>query len=88
VEYKYRCEYCVIVIVEEELNELYSPNAVWAIKLMRMRSAGQVAHMGERGGVYRVLVGKHEGKRPLERPRRRRKNTIKLDLQEVGSGDG
>ena len=41
---------------------------------------------GERRGVYRVLVGKPEGKRPLERPRRRREDNIKMDLQEVGCG--
>jgi len=42
--------------------------------------------MGERRGVYRVLVEKPEGKRPLGRPRRRRKDNIKMDLQEVGCG--
>ena len=42
--------------------------------------------MGERRGVYRVLAGKPEGKRPLGRPRRRWENNIKMDLQEVGSG--
>ena len=42
------------------------------------------ARMGEGRGVYRVLVGKPEGKRPLGRPRCRRKNNIKMDLQEVG----
>jgi hypothetical protein len=42
--------------------------------------------MGERRGVYRVLVGKPEGKRPLGRPRRRWENNFKMDLQEVGSG--
>jgi len=52
-----------------------------------MRWAGHVARMGERRGVYRVLVGKPEGKRPLERPRRRREDNIKMDLQEVGCGD-
>jgi len=40
--------------------------------------------MGERKGVYRVLVGKPEGKRPLRRPRRRWEDTIKMDLQELG----
>jgi len=57
----------------EELNDLYcSPNIVRVIKSRRMRWAGRVARMGEkRGGVYRVLVGKPEGKRPLGRPRRR-----------------
>jgi hypothetical protein len=42
---------------------------------------------GESRSVYRVLVGKHEGKRPLGRPRRRWDDNIKLDLQEVGCGD-
>ena len=42
--------------------------------------------MGERRGVYRVLVGKPEGKRPLGRPRRRCKGNIKMDLREVGCG--
>jgi hypothetical protein len=44
--------------------------------------------MGEEGGVHRVLVGKPEGKRPLERPRRRWEDYIKLDFQEVGVGCG
>jgi len=47
-----------------------------------------VAHMGQRRGVYRVLVGKPEGKRPLGRPRCRREDNIKMDLQEVGGGCG
>jgi hypothetical protein len=42
--------------------------------------------MGEGRGVYRVLVGKPEGERPLERPRRRWEDNIKMDLQEVGCG--
>ena len=54
-----------------ELNDLYSPNIVRVIKSRRMRWAGHVAHMGEGRGVYRVLVGKPEGKRPLGRPWRR-----------------
>jgi hypothetical protein len=54
----------------EELNDLYSsPNIVQVIKSRRMRLAGHVARMGEERGVYRVLVGKAEGKRPLGRPR-------------------
>ena len=44
--------------------------------------------MGEDRGVHRVLVGKPEGKRPLERPRRRWEDNIKMDLQEVGGGVG
>jgi len=51
-----------------------------------MRWAGHIARMGERRGVYRVLVGKPEGKRPLGRPRRRWEDNIKMDLQEVGCG--
>ena len=47
---------------------------------------GHEARMGERKGVYRVLVGKLEGKRPLGRPRRRWEENIKMDLQEVGCG--
>jgi hypothetical protein len=51
------------------------------------RWAGPVARMGEERGVHRVLAGKHEGKRPLGRPRRRWEN-IKMDFQEVGGGRG
>jgi len=51
-----------------------------------MRWAGHVARMGVERGVYRVLVGKPEGKRPLGRPRRRRVDNIRMDLQEVGCG--
>ena len=71
----------------EELKGLYSsPNIVRVIKSRRMRWAGHVARMGEGRGVYKVLVGKPEGKRPLGRPRRRRENNIRTDLQEVGLG--
>ena len=69
----------------EELNDLYSsPNIVRVIKWRRMRWAGHVACMGEERGVYRVLVGKSEGRRPLGRPRRRWVDNIRMDLQEVG----
>jgi len=56
---------------------------VWVIKSRRMRWAGHVARMGEERGVYRVLVGKPEVKRPLGRPRRRWVDNIRMDLQEV-----
>jgi len=70
---------------DEELNDLYSsPNMVRVIKSRRMRWAGHVARMVEERGVYRVLVGKPEGRRPLGRPRRRWVNNIRMDLQEVG----
>ena len=56
----------------EELNYLYSsPNIVRVVKSRRMRWAGHVARMGEVRGVYRVLVGKPEGRRSLGRPRLR-----------------
>jgi len=71
----------------EELNDLYSsPNIVRVIKSRRIRWAGHVARMGEERGVYRVLVGKPEVKRPLVRPRRRWVDNIRMDLQEVGCG--
>jgi len=74
-------------IYNEELNDLYcSPNIVRMIKSRRGRWAGHVAYMGERRGVYRVLVGRPECKRLLGRPRRRWEDNIKMDLQEVGSG--
>jgi len=69
----------------EELNNLYcSPNIVRVIKSRRMRWAGHVARMGERRCVFRVLVGKPEGKRPLGRPRRRWEDNIK----DESSGSG
>jgi len=71
----------------EELSDLYSsPNIVRVIKSRRMRWAGSVLCMGEGEGVYRVLVGKLEGRRPLGRPRHRRVDNIRMDLQEVGCG--
>jgi hypothetical protein len=61
----------------EELNDLYSsPNIIWVIKSRRMRWAGHVARRGEKKGIYRGLVGKPEGKRPLGRPRRRWEDNI------------
>jgi len=69
----------------EELNDLYcSPNIVRVIKWRRMRWVGHVARMGEERGLFRVLVGKPEGRRPLGRPRRRWVDNIRMDLQEVG----
>jgi len=69
----------------EELNDLDSlPITVWVIKLKRMTYVRHVACMGERRGLYRVLVGKPEGQRPLGRPICRWEDTNKMDLQEVG----
>jgi hypothetical protein len=67
--------------------KLYSsPNTVRVIKSRRMKWAGHVARMGEGRGVYRVLIGKAEGRRPLGRPRRRWED-IRMDLREVGCGE-
>jgi len=62
------------------------PHIVHMTKSRRMRWAGNVARMWERRGVYRVLVGKPEGNRPLGRPRGKWEYNIKMDLQEVGCG--
>ena len=65
----------------EELNDLYSSSSiVRMIKSRRMRWAGHVVRMREGKGVYRVLVGNPDGKRPLGRPRRRLEDNIKMDL--------
>ena len=70
----------------EELRDLYSlPNIVQVVKSRRIRWAGHVARMGEGKVVHTVIVGKPEGKRLLERPRRKWED-IKLDLREVGGG--
>jgi hypothetical protein len=72
-----------------ELHNLYSsPVIIRKIKSRIMRWAGHVAHMGEGRNVYRVLVGKPEGNRPLERPRHRWEDGIRMDLREVGWGGG
>jgi len=74
-------------LLNEELNGLYSsPNIVWVIKLRRMRWVGHVVRMGEEKEVYRVLLGKPEGRRPMGRPRNRWLDNIRMDLQEVGCG--
>jgi hypothetical protein len=70
----------------EELNDLNSsPNIVQVIKIEN-EMGGACSMDGEERGVYRVLVGKPEGKRPLVRPRHRWKDNIRMDIQEVGSG--
>ena len=69
----------------ETLYDLQSPN-VWVIKSRRMGWVGHVGHVGNTRGVYRILVGRSEGRRPLGRPRCRWCGDIKMDLQEVGGG--
>jgi hypothetical protein len=67
-----------------ELHNLYlSPDIIRQIKSRRMRWAGHVARMGEGRNVYRVLVAKPEGKRPLGRPRRRWEDGIETDITEI-----
>jgi hypothetical protein len=61
-----------------------SPDIIRQIKSRRMRWAGHVARMGEERKVYRVLMGKPKGKRPLARPRRRWEDGLKTDLGEIG----
>jgi len=71
----------------EELNNLYcSPNIVRVIKSRTLKWVGHVACMGEERGVYRVLVGKPEGRRPQGRPRCRCVDNIRMDLEEVECG--
>jgi hypothetical protein len=68
----------------EELNDLYySPNMVREMKSRRMKWVGHVERMGESKGVYRVLMGKPEEKRPFGRSRLRWEDNIKMDLNEV-----
>jgi len=69
------------------LNDLYcSPSIFRVIRSRRMRWAGHVACMGDRRGIYRILIGKTEGKKPLGIPRPRWEDNINMDLQEVGCG--
>jgi hypothetical protein len=69
----------------DEFHSLYSsPNIVRVIKSRRMMWAGHMARMGEGRDVYRVLIGRSEGKRPLGRPRRMWEDNIKMDLREIG----
>jgi hypothetical protein len=74
-------------IHNEEVHNLYSsPDIIRQIKSRKMKWAGHVTRMGEKRKMYRVLMGKPEGKRPLGRPRRRRGDGIRMDLKEIGWG--
>jgi hypothetical protein len=71
----------------EELHNLYSsPDIIRQVNSRRMRWVGHVARMGEERKVYKVFVGKPEGKRLLGRPRRRWEDGIKTDRREIGLG--
>jgi hypothetical protein len=71
----------------EELHNLYSsPGIIRMIMSRRRRWARHVAGMGKKRNVYRILVGKPDGKRSLGRPRRRWEDNIKIDLREIGWG--
>jgi hypothetical protein len=75
------------ILHNKELYALYSsPNIIRVINLRRLRWAGHVACMGERKGAYRVLLGKREERRPLERSRRRWEDNIKMDLRKLDGG--
>jgi hypothetical protein len=69
----------------EELRDLYSSPSI--IRIIKSRRMGHVARIGEKRNAYRLLVGKPEGKRPVGRPRRRRGDNIRMDLEEVGWGN-
>jgi hypothetical protein len=68
----------------EEHHNLYGLPNVRIIKSRRIIWAGHVARKGEKRNAYRILVVKPEGKRPLERPRRRWEDNIRMDLREIG----
>jgi hypothetical protein len=73
--------------LHNEVHNLYSsPSIIRIIKSRRMRWEGHVACTRAKRNVYRILVGKPEGKRPLGRPRRRWEDNIKIDLRVIGWG--
>jgi hypothetical protein len=68
----------------EERHNLYSSPSIITSRMMKSRRVGHVARMGEKTNAYRILMRKAEGKRPLERPRRRWMDNIKMDFRELG----
>jgi hypothetical protein len=74
-------------LLNEELHDLYSSPSIRMMKSRRMMWAGHAARMEEKRNAYRLLVGKREGKRPLERPRRTWVDNIKIELLEIGWGN-
>jgi len=67
----------------EELHNLYISPHIRVIKSRRMKWAVHVACMGEMGNAYNIVIGKHEGKRPLRRPRHRWEDNIRMNLREI-----
>ena len=65
-----------------------SPNIVRVIKSRRLRCAGHVARMEESRSAFKMLTCKPTGKRPLGRPRRRREDNVRMDLEEIGINAG
>jgi hypothetical protein len=81
--------YISAVLTHEELNAMYlSTDNIRVVISRRLTWAGHVARMGDRKGAYRALVKKPQGKRPSERPRRRREDYIKMNLRDVKWGGG
>jgi hypothetical protein len=75
------------ILHNEELHNLHSlPNIIRLSKSRRMRLPGHVAYMWKKRNVYRILVGKPEGKIPLGRPTHRWEDNVKMDLREIGWG--
>jgi hypothetical protein len=75
------------ILRNKELHKLYSsPDIIRQVMSKRMRWAGHAARMGEERKVYKVFLGKPEGKRPLGRPRRKWEDGIRMDLREIGLG--
>ena len=73
----------------EEIHSSYrSPNIFRVIKSRRLRWAGHVARMEEGRSAFKILTGKPAGKRPLGRPRRRWEDSIRMDLDEIGTNEG
>jgi hypothetical protein len=71
----------------EEIHNLYSsPDTIRQVNSRRLRWTRHVARMGEERRVYKVFVGKPEGKRPLGRPRHRWEDGVRMDLREIGLG--
>ena len=75
----------IIVIIHDLFS---SQNIIRVIKTLGTRWVGHAARMEQRISVYKILAGNPGGKKPLRRPKRRREDNIKMDLQEVGWGHG